>query len=426
MSFSCITRYTVIAFLFVAFAMPQPAHAKYNPKYASIVIDAETGKVLRSRNADKRLYPASLTKMMTLFLTFEAIEDGRLSMNQYIRFSNKAAAQEPSKIGLNAGSRILVRDAILSLVTKSANDVAVVLAEAIGGNEQQFAAMMTQRARALGMKNTTFKNASGLHHPRQVSTARDMATLSRSLMQYFPHYYHFFSTNTFSYKGKNYKNHNKLLTTYRGMDGLKTGYVRAAGFNLAASAVRDDRRLIGVVFGGRSSKTRNDHMAKILDESFNRLPRKSTIMVHNDLPPVPGRKPSVPITVAEIDTRNYNNEIIGEGDIDAEATQRLQVALASAAATTGVDRTLASIAPSIGDQNWGIQVGAFKSRAAGDKALRDTRASLSIIPSYARSVITPLQTNDGLFFRARIMGVDAQTAENACQLLVDCLVISAR
>lgn len=425
MSISKTIRYSVVAILLMAFATPMPAQAKYNPKYGSIVIDAETGRVLRARNADKRLHPASLTKMMTLFLTFEALDDGRLTMNQSLRFSHRAAAQEPSKIGTKAGGRIKVKDAILSLVTKSANDVAVVLAEAIGGSEAQFAAMMTQRARALGMNNTTFKNASGLHHPSQVSTPRDMATLSRALMQYFPHRYHLFSTNTFAYQGKSYKNHNKLLTSYRGMDGLKTGYVRASGFNLAASAVRDNRRLIGVVFGGRSSKTRNAHMAQILDESFQRLPRKSTIMVHNDAPPVPGRKPTPPVTIAEIDTANYNNQIIGEGDMDAEATQRLQVALASASAVTGVERDLASINQT-GDQNWGIQVGAFKSRAAGDKALRDTRKSLSVIPRYARSIITPLQTNDGLFFRARIMGLNAQSAEQACKLLADCLVISAR
>ncbi len=416
---NCVLTALLLVNLFIA----TPAYAKPNPKYASIVMDAETGRILRARNADKRLHPASLTKMMTLFLTFEALEDGRLKMNQYLRFSHKASNQQPSKIGLKPGSYIRVKDAVLALVTKSANDVAVVLAEALAGSEYQFANMMTQKARQLGMNSTTFKNASGLHHPKQISTARDMAILSRSLMQYFPHYYHFFSTNKFHYKGKNYKNHNKLMTTYHGMDGLKTGYIRAAGFNLAASAVRDNRRLIGVVFGGRSGKTRNAHMAKILDESFARISKTTTKVAYNTLPPIPSKKPTIKAVYAELDSTNYNHEIISEGDSDYELIEEIKLASIDQNSITN-KRELISVQNSE-NKDWGIQVGAFKTRIAGEKALQDTRSSLTVIPSQARSVITPLQTEDGIFFRARIMGISVGIAKNACQLLTDCLIVNS-
>lgn len=241
---------------------PQP------DRYASIVIEAETGYVLSERNADKKLYPASLTKMMTLYLTFEAIETGKLQKYSRLPVSKRAAFQEPSELGLAAGTSIRVEDAILGLVTKSANDAAVVLAEAIGGSEPRFASMMTQKAKALGMMNTRFVNASGLHHASQVSSARDMAILSQSLMRDFPRQYRYFSTTSFTFAGKTYGNHNHLMKTYKGMDGLKTGYVYASGYNLAASAKQNGTRLVGVVFGGKTARSRNDHMADILDAGF--------------------------------------------------------------------------------------------------------------------------------------------------------------
>lgn len=408
----------------VAASHIQHAQAAPNPRYASIVIDARTGAILRQRNADKLLHPASLTKMMTLFMTFEAIEDGRLHFNQRLPVSKRATWQEPSKLGLKEGETITVRNAILSLVTKSANDVAVVLAEALAGSESRFAEMMTRRAHSLGMRRTIFKNASGLHHRRQVSTARDIAILSRSLMQHFPHHYHFFSTQSFSYNGVTYRNHNKLMKSYRGMDGLKTGYIRAAGFNLAASAVRDNRRLIGVVFGGRSSRSRNAHMREILDEAFNNLnANPATIIVHSKTPPKPSSKPESIRRMAM--NMNYNDQMFGEGDTDIEATARLQTGLLAMNALTGQKRSLASISPQ-NDRRWSIQVGAFKSRAASDDAIIKAQKRLGYLNEGTQTLISPIKTSQGLIFRARISGLDARSATHACKILDDCLVITAR
>lgn len=272
---------------FLGMSLPvDEAHA--NRKYASIVMEANTGRILYSRNADKKLHPASLTKVMTLLLTFEALENGHISRRDRVYVSRRAASMVPSKLGLSRGSTIRVEDAIYALVTKSANDIAVALAEHLAGTEWRFSRLMTQKAQQIGMSNTRFQNASGLYHPHQKSTARDMAILSRYVILNYPRYYRYFSTSSFSYKGKTYNNHNRLMARYRGMDGLKTGYIGAAGFNLAASAVRGDNRLIGVVFGGKTTRSRDKHMARILDSSFARLSRLR--VAHANIP-VPEEKP---------------------------------------------------------------------------------------------------------------------------------------
>ncbi len=248
-----------------AAAKPQP------DRYGSIVIDAQSGYVLSEKNPDKKLFPASLTKMMTLYLTFEAIEKGTLTKYQRIPVSANAQYQPPSKLGLEAGYSIRVEDGILALVTRSANDAAVVLGEALGGSESRFARLMTFKAQQLGMRNTRFANASGLHDPEQYSSPRDMAILAQALMRDFPRYYRYFSTPSFTYNGITSLNHNKLMATYPGMDGLKTGYVYASGYNLTASAVQNNKRLIGVVFGGRTSASRNSTMRDLLDAGFERM-----------------------------------------------------------------------------------------------------------------------------------------------------------
>lgn len=353
----------IIGFLFIFATATNTAHA--NNKYASLVMDADTGMILSQRYADKRLHPASLTKMMTLLLTFEALDRGVIRKKERVRISNRAASMVPSKIGLPAGSSIRVEDAIYALVTKSANDVAVALAEHIGGSEYKFSRLMTARARTIGMHKTTFRNASGLHHKSQVSTARDMGKLARYILQRYPHYYRYFSTKSFTYKGKTYRNHNRLMTTYKGMDGFKTGYINAAGFNLVASAYRDGRRLIGVVFGGRSSKTRNMHMAEIMDAGFKKAGRIRFALTKPPLPPTkpftqtaaaPNQNPTASqasnqnftslaalnnntkIVAAKPRGPNYTaltqalqsgafGEMIGEGDIDPSVSKRLETGL---------------------------------------------------------------------------------------------------
>jgi D-alanyl-D-alanine carboxypeptidase len=238
-------------------------------RQASFVFDAETGEVLHQVNADVHRYPASLTKMMTLYLLFSAIDQGSINMATMFPVSVQAAAQPASKIGLCSGDSIRVRDAILCLITKSANDVALVVAEALAGSESRFAMQMNKQAKILGMEKTNFCNASGLPDNRQKTTARDMAKLAYALWRDFPHYYHFFSTTSFHYHGRDHENQNKLLEKFPGVDGLKTGYIRASGFNLAASAEKGGCRLFAVVMGGKSPRDRNTLMAKLLNKSFS-------------------------------------------------------------------------------------------------------------------------------------------------------------
>jgi D-alanyl-D-alanine carboxypeptidase len=251
-------------------AAPSPARAQIGgDRYAAIVADAQNGAVLLAANADEQRYPASLTKMMTVYMAFEALRDGRISLSSPIRVSADAASMPPSRLGLAAGMTLTVEEAILALVTKSANDAAAALGEFLGGgSEHRFAQMMTLKARALGMTRTAFRNASGLPDLDQVTTARDMALLGRRLMHDFPERFSYFSTPHFVFRGRTHWNHNRLLQEYDGTDGIKTGYVNDSGFNLVASAQRDGVRLVAAVFGGRTGRERDRHMMSILDRGF--------------------------------------------------------------------------------------------------------------------------------------------------------------
>ncbi len=249
-----------------------PAQAQIgSSRYSSIVIDAASGAILSAANPDDLRFPASLTKMMTLYMLFEAVRDRRVGLNQYVPVSANAAAMSPTKLGLLPGSLITVEQAVLGLVTKSANDAACALGEMLGGDEDRFAQMMTLRARALGMTRSTFRNASGLPDWEQVTTAHDMAILARHLIQDFPGFYHYFSTASFVFQGRTIYSHQRLLQSYPGADGLKTGYIDASGFNVVTSAARTDTRLIGVVLGASSGTERDAHMAGLLDMGFERM-----------------------------------------------------------------------------------------------------------------------------------------------------------
>lgn len=237
-------------------------------RHAALVVDVNSGKVLESAAADEPRYPASLTKMMTLYMTFELIEKGRLSYDSKIKISQEAANAAPSKLDLDPGEQIRVIDAVKALVTKSANDVAVALAEYIAGSEANFARLMTEKARAIGMSKTTFKNASGLPDNEQTTTARDMVTLALRLIDDFPEHYRHFSTRSFSYNGSTYRNHNTLMLGMRGSDGIKTGYTRASGFNLVSSVRQDGKHVVGAVFGGSSAASRNAEMRVLLTRAL--------------------------------------------------------------------------------------------------------------------------------------------------------------
>ncbi len=257
-------------FLFVACSMFMALPVQAASKYAGIVIDAKTGKTLYSYKADATRYPASLTKMMTMYMMFEALDSGKLNKKTRIVMSKYAASKPPSKLGIKPGRSIAAEHAILALATKSANDVAAAVAEHLGGSEANFAKMMTKKAKALGMSRTTFKNASGLTARGQTTTARDMARLGIALREHYPQYYKYFSRRNFKYGKANYRNHNRLLGTVRGVDGIKTGYTRASGFNLVSSVQSGNRSIVAVVIGGRSGKSRNAQMRKLI---ANYLPK---------------------------------------------------------------------------------------------------------------------------------------------------------
>jgi D-alanyl-D-alanine carboxypeptidase len=249
-----------------------PAQAQIgSERYAAIVVDARSGNVLAAANADEQRHPASLTKMMTLYMVFEALQEGRLRLDSRVPISEEAASRPPSKLGVPAGQSISVEQAILALVTRSANDVAAAVGERLGGSEHRFAQMMTLRARSIGMNRTVFRNASGLPDADQVTTARDMATLGRRLIQDFPGRYHYFGVTHVEFGAIRIRNHNRMLQTYEGVDGIKTGYINASGFNIVTSATRGDRRIVGAVFGGSSWVERDTHMAALLDQGFDRL-----------------------------------------------------------------------------------------------------------------------------------------------------------
>lgn len=363
-----------------------PAHAGY----AAIVIDASTGRVLHASNADTPNFPASLTKMMTLFMAFEALDKGTLALHQPLRVSKRAAGQPASKLGLKKGETITVDDAIRALSVKSANDVATVIAEALGGTEIKFAQMMTARARELGMTRTSFRNASGLPNKRQKSTARDMSILAQALINGLPDYYGYFSVPTFKYKGKKYSNHNSLLKDYAGTDGIKTGYIRASGFNLVASTERNGVRLIGVVFGGKTADRRDRQMQSLLNRSWAQARATSTYAAR----PIPKPEAPGPKTV----TTAYINTPI---------------------APTVVRRTLA---------NWGIQIGAYGGYTDAHIAAGNVAQNLSNLPVTASLKVEPVTQTSNTLFRARLMGMDEVAARNSCQQLVtngqECVLVT--
>src|SRR5215831_12057242 len=332
----------------------------------SIVIDADTGRVLSETNADAITYPASLTKMMTLYLTFEALNAGQLRLDQYLPVSSEAASKSPTKLHLLPGESVQVHDLILGIVTRSANDAATVLAEGLAGSEPAFAEHMTSKARQLGMTSTVYRNASGLPNPDQYTTARDQAQLALALYRDFPREYRYFATREFYFRGNVIHNHNHLLDWYDGADGIKTGYIGASGYNLAASAVRNGRRLIGVVMGGPSAGTRDREMAALLDRGFEEIGVGATVAARHEPPPS-----TAPTAVAEVDQPSKEKPgLLGK------AAARLAAHLApigkAEAAPMGREQR-----PASAGERWGVQLGIFHTEGAAAKAAREA-ASLPV------------------------------------------------
>ncbi len=273
------------------------ARESYSPQFSSIIVDGNSGAVLSSNNPDGIRRPASLTKIMTLYLLFERLDAGKMKLDTEMDVSEHASEQAPTKLGLKPGQTLKVEDAIKGLVTRSANDAAVVIAEAIAGDEDEFAKLMTRKARALGMSKTTYRNASGLPNDEQLTTARDQATLGRAIQDRFPRYYRYFATTVFNYRGQSIRNHNRLLGNVEGVDGIKTGYTRASGFNLVSSMRRGNRHLVGVVLGGRSGGSRDATMRNLLAENLEKGATKRTVAAITERNPADGT-----VDVAEAET----------------------------------------------------------------------------------------------------------------------------
>lgn len=287
-------------------------------KYASIVIDLETDQVLHARHADAPRYPASLTKAMTLYMLFDAMKSGEVKLYERLPVSRAAASQPPSSLRLRAGSTITTKDAINALITKSANDVAVVVAERLGGTEQRFATLMTAKAEAMGMTSTTFKNASGLPNSQQLSTARDMSILAERLLEDHADYYGYFANTKFSWGRANYRNHNKLIGKVTGVDGIKTGYTRASGFNLMASAKRRGRRVVAIMFGGSTARSRDQHVSDLIEAAYksfeesDEAPELRMRMTFSDIqPPIDPDAAAMPVLNGRIFGANA---VVAEGD----------------------------------------------------------------------------------------------------------------
>jgi D-alanyl-D-alanine carboxypeptidase len=392
----------LVALAGTIFLWSSPASARVPKTDSSIIIDADTSQVLSEHNADAKAYPASLTKMMTLYLAFEALESGQLTLDQSVRVSHHAQNQAPSKLGLVDGQMVPVRDLILGLITRSANDAAVVVAEALAGNERAFAERMTEKARELDMTNTTYRNASGLPNPGQLTTARDLAKLAQALYRDFPKEYAYFATEEFTYKGRAYVNHNRLMQAFEGMDGIKTGYIRASGFNLAASAVRNNRRLVGVVMGGQSAFARDSEMAQLLNEGFG------------------GDAPAMAMAAATTPA---------EDEPDTGIAERASRTIASLSPVGRAEAALpARNRIAHGRHGWSIQVGAFSEEAPAEKAAAKALVRLPAPRGKATEVLAPGQIDKEPVFRARIVNFSEREATKACRALhrkhLQCAVVA--
>jgi D-alanyl-D-alanine carboxypeptidase len=357
-------------------------------RYSSIVIDASNGNVLEEVNADQPRHPASLTKMMTLYMTFEALRDHRITVDTLVPVSPHAASMEPTKLGLLPGSKLTVQQAILGLVTKSANDAAAALGELLGGSEDRFAQMMTLRARALGMSHTTFTNASGLPDPDQWTTARDLALLSRRLIADFPGDYRYFSTPSFAWHRQVIPNHDTMLRIYPGADGLKTGYTDASGHNLATSALRGGVRLVGVVLGAGSNGERDIHMAALLDRGFEQM----------DVPVV--RRPMLVASHLNLMSSAHAAEVTRITPHVAQVTR----------ISAHVVEAPHPAAPHGHGAHWAVQVGTYASEASAHNA-----ATLAQHDADAGAVrIQPVKLRGHTIWRAQVVGLTHEDAHDAC------------
>ena len=373
----------IFAACLLSCALVSGAHASVS----SIIIDAETGDVLSSSNAASRRYPASLTKLMTLYITFNALDKGLIKFEDKLPVSRNAANRSPSKLGLKKGETITVRDAVLALIVKSANDCATVLAEGLGYSEENFAKTMTEVAQELGMKNTTFKNASGLPNRAQKTTARDMALLGAAMYHHFPEYYKLFATKKFTYNGRTYYTHNHLLKSFEGADGMKTGFTNAAGYNIVTSAERDGHRVIAVTMGHNTIRQRDTKVASLMKKGLQKLAMSDHI--------------EAPNLYANADTHTYGEPSLIE-------------------AATVADEAPAS-------DVWAVQIGAFSNYAKARNYAISVKKQLKM--AGAEIDIEPAQKGSAVIYRSKLVGFEKNEADKTCNSLKksnkSCIVIAS-
>jgi len=437
-------------------------------RQAAIVVDAKTGKVLYSADANGRRYPASLTKMMTLYLTFEAMAKGRISKNTPVVFSAKASAEAPTKLGVKPGGSVSVETAILSIVTKSANDSATALGEMLGGDESTFARMMTAKARALGMNGTVFRNANGLPDPGQFTTARDMATLGIALREHFPQYYGYFSQRSFLYGRQRINGHNRLLGRIKGVDGIKTGYTRASGFNLVSSVADGNRRLVAVVMGGTSGGSRDNQMASLINtymprastrgggdlvakaDSSNPVKALAKVLLPKHDAPTPDDKP---VALASADDAVADGATAAQGDdeesAEAEAPKLVapakkvktvivsapKVASAQVVAAYAQPAAAAAPAPTVDPVNtasvpsgWAIQVASSPKQSEAQAVLDKTSKQAPKALADASGFTVAFDKDGVTYYRARFGGFGSKDAAwKACTALkkkkIECFAV---
>lgn len=415
-----MVRAALALLLVLSAALGAPeAHAQN--RGAAFVADMDTGQVLHARQADAARYPASLTKMMTLYMLFEALERGDVSLGDTMTASAEAASRPASDLGLAAGDTLSVEQAVRALVIRSANDVAVVVAEHLSGTESAFAEAMTTRARALGLTATTFRNASGLHDPAQVTTARDMARLAHALHRDFPQHFHYFAEERFSYGTRTWRNHNSLVGRVEGVDGLKTGYISASGFNVVTTAQRADHRLVTVVMGGRTAAVRDAHAEELIEAAYTAIEAREEgrLLASLETPRLN------PVRERELMTAELAG-IAGPVAVgSSDGAPAVSVVMDEAGPR---DEPRLATAPS-----WAVQVGAYTSEAAARARLESltvSAATLTAELSRAAPVTEPVERAGRTLWRARFDGIDADQARRVCEQLARmgeaCFAVSPR
>ncbi|MBQ8672115.1 MAG: serine hydrolase [Alphaproteobacteria bacterium] len=377
-----------ISFLVVCLTLLTMSINKACATTSGIMVNAEDGSIMYEQNADERRYPASLTKLMTLYITFNALEKGKLKLNDKLKVSRTAASRSPSKLGVKAGTTISVKDAIMAVIVKSANDCATVLAEHFSKTEADFAVLMTSTAKKLGMKNTVFKNASGLPNSKQKTTARDMATLAMAVYHHYPQYYGWFSAKSFKYKGQTISGHNHLLSTFAGADGMKTGYTAASGYNIITSAKRNNKRVIAVTMGHKYLNERDKKVAVMMDKGLNELKKSNKVNVAALTKAINGGKAS-PIAVA-------NNNI------------KTPVKPVKAANRTIAQKAVASGA-------YALQVGAFSDFKKARNYAISVKNSLAKKYNVYNVKVEPVKHDNKTIFRSKVVGLEKKDAAQICQ-----------